>query len=124
MGHFLHRTTKRYHESVPPNELPEPIANYIEQPDLTAVNGVPIRYWIIEGDTVSEMSNAEKATVDEDILESSRDGSLQEIDALESTLRQIVRMTIREINILRGLHGLPPITLAQVRNQLRNGYGS
>jgi hypothetical protein len=41
MGDYVHRTTKQYLKSVSPNSLPEPLVNYIEDPDLSNVVGVP-----------------------------------------------------------------------------------
>ena len=125
MGNFLHRTKKRYLSSTSPNELPEDISNYIEQPDLSAVEGVPTKYWVITGDIVSEMSSAEKAIVDQALLDIARDSRIQSaIDGVESDMRQVVKMLIAELNILRQLHGLSDRTLSQVRTQLRNGYGN
>lgn len=124
MGNFLHRTTKQYFESVPPGELLEPITNYISMPDLSAVAGVSNKYWVITGDTVSEMSPAEKDTVDQANLESGRDSKIKEIDNLEGTIRQLAKMILGEINILRQQHGLTDRTIAQVRTQIREGYGS
>ncbi|MHC4156686.1 MAG: hypothetical protein ACYST6_17455 [Planctomycetota bacterium] len=124
MGTFLHRTTKRYLQSADPNELPEDISNYISEPDLSAVVGVPRRYWAITGDTVSEMGQSEKDAVDAAMLSDRRDGMVAELDSAEGTLRQLVRMLISEINILRAEHGLPDRTMAQFKTQIRNGYGS
>jgi len=137
MATLLHRTTKQYLVSVDPNGLPEPIANYIDEPDLSAVTGQPSKYWIITGDIVTEMSVAEKAIVDQTILDVSRDQTITEVDDLESTLRQIVLMVIGEINTLRQQLNTTTAevnqlttttfadrTIAQVKNQLRNGYGS
>lgn len=124
MGNFLHRVTKRVYRSIPPNELPEPLATYIAQPDLAALDSVPSRYWKITGDVVSEMSTAEKSAVDLVILNTSRDGAVSEVDEREGTLRQILMVLIDEINVLRQLNALPNKTFGQIRNQLRSGYGS
>ena len=64
MPTWIHRTDKRVLPSVAPADLPEPIGNYIEEPDLSALSGVPVKYWLITGDTVEEMNPAEKAAVD------------------------------------------------------------
>lgn len=99
-------------------------ANWIHAPDLSSVADVPNRYWIITGTNITEMSASEKAVVDTAALSSFRDSLVSEIDESEGTLRQIVKMLVDELNILRALHGLPNRTLEQVRNKLRNGYGS
>ncbi len=138
MPNYLHRTTKQYLQSVSPASLSEPAANYIFMPDLSAVAGVPSQYWIITGDVVSEMSQAEKDVVDAANLSEARDGAIQEdIDELESVLRQVVQMTIDELNILRQQFNITTAesnqltttafadrTMAQVKNQLRNDLGS
>lgn len=125
MPNYLHRTTKQYLPSTSPNNLPEPRENYIRDPDLSGVVGVSSTYWTITGDVVSEMSPAEKSAVDQALLDNSRDAKIQSVvDDIESDMRQVVKMIIAELNILRQSHGLPDRTLAQVRTQLRNGYGS
>ena len=138
MGNFLHRTTKQYLQSFSPNDLPEPLANYIEEPDLSAVEGVPNRYWIITGDVVSEMDQTAKDALDAQLLSDNRDTAMQaEIDELESVLRQLSKMIVSELNILRqqfndttGESGqltdttVTDRTLAQVRAQLRSDLGT
>lgn len=138
MGNYLHRTTKRYYESVAPDELSEPLANYIDEPDLSAVEGVPNIYWIITGDVVTEMNQAEKDAVDAALLVARRDAAIQaEIDNLESIIRQLTKLMVSEINILRQQFNISTAedtkitntaftdrTLAQVRTQLRDDLGA
>lgn len=137
MPNYLHRTTKQYLQSISPASLPEPVENYIFMPDLSAVEGVPNRYWKITGDVVSEMTQEEKATVDAQILNDTRDAIIAEIDNLEAIMRALTKILISEINILRQQFNtttseVPQLTtttfadrtLAQVRNQLRNNLGS
>lgn len=125
MGNYLHRVTKRYLISIPPNELPEALENYISGPDLSPVAGIPSKYWIVTDDVVSEMSQEEKDFVDASTLSSQRDAAVDEMmDGLESNLRQLVRLMISEINILRTEHGLPARTLAQLKMAIRDGYGN
>jgi hypothetical protein len=64
MPRWLHRTKKQQLASVALADLPEPVANYIEEADLSAVAGQPEKYWKITGDVVSLMSPAEQAAVD------------------------------------------------------------
>ena len=138
MGDYLHRTTKVYRQSISPNELPEPLANYIEDPDLSAVVGVPSIYWIVIGDVITEMSQGEKDALDAFLLSAARDAEIQaEIDALESTMRQLVKLIVSELNILRQQFNtttaeVPQLTntnfadrtLDQVKTQLRNDLGT
>ena len=99
-------------------------ANWIHAPDMSPVTGVPPRYWIITGDTVSEMDAAAKAVVDAAALTASRDSKIARLDSVEDDDRQILNVLIKEFNILRALHGLPDRTLAQLRTAIRNGYGT
>ena len=100
-------------------------ANWIHAPDLSAVRGQPTKYWIITGDSISLMPRNERDKVDKDEVEDSRDKRIAEdIDDPENNLRQIVKLVVREINILRRQHSLTDRTLAQVRNQLRGGLGT
>ena len=137
MPNYLHRTTKQYLRSVSPASLPEPVENYIFMPDLSAVEGVPNRYWKITGDVVNEMTQGEKDTVDMQALNDSRDAIIAEIDNLESIIRALTKILVSEINILRQQFNattgevqqlttttFADRTLSQVRNQLRNDLGS
>jgi hypothetical protein len=138
MGNYLHRTTKQYLQSWSPNDLPDPLANYIEEPDLSAVEGVPNRYWIITGDVITEMSQGEKDALDAQALSDGRDAAIQEqIDGLDSVMRQLTKLFVSEINILRQQFNtttgetnqvtdtaFADRTLAQVRTQLRNDLGT
>lgn len=65
MPDWIHRIDIDLLFSVAEADLPQPAANYIEDPDLTAVEGVEQKYWKIEGDDVLEMTQAEKDAVDE-----------------------------------------------------------
>ena len=125
MGNYLHRTNKRYFQSTSPASLPESLANYISNPDMSAVEGVPSKYLVITGDIVTEMSQVEKDAVDAATLAARRDALVDAVmDNLEGDLRQLVKLMISEINILRSQHGLPDRTMAQFKAQIRNGYGS
>jgi hypothetical protein len=138
MGDYVHRTTKQYLQSVSPNDLPEPLANYIEDPDLSSVVGVPNIYWIITGDVITEMSQGQKDTVDAALLFDSRNTAIEaDIDNLESVMRQLTQLTLREINILRQQFNtttaesnqltdtaLADRTMAQAKAQMRSDLGS
>ena len=124
MATLLHRTTKQYLVSVDPNGLPEPIANYIENPDLAAVVGFGSQYWVITGDVVTLMDAPARAAVDAAALEASRDAVAAEFDQLESRDRAILSLIRDEINVLRALHALPDRTIAQYKSQIRARLGS
>lgn len=65
MAHVLNRTTKEYIRSAHTPDYP--VEDWIHKPDLSAVMTspeVPVKYWKITGDVISEMSQAEKDAYD------------------------------------------------------------
>ena len=124
MPKWLHRTTKQLLRSVPSGELPEPQANYIEEPDLSAVLSFPSKYWKIAGNNILLMSTPERAAVDAAEETARRDSTANELDQLENILRAFALVVLDEFNVLRAQHGLPQRTIAQLKNALRNKLGS
>ena len=124
MGNFLHRATKQYLVSADPNGLPEPLANYINGPDLSAVAGFSSQYWVITGDVVTLMSVAERDAVDAQALDDSRDSSVNELDGLESLMRAFALVVLDEFNTLRAQHLLAPRTIGNLKTAIRNKLGS
>lgn len=78
MAAVLNRVTKVYLPSA--NTPNYNTVNWIINPDLAAVAGVPIIYWKITGDIVSEMSLAEKAVVDAEALPAYRQAVVVSVD--------------------------------------------
>ncbi len=100
-------------------------ANWIHAPDLSAIVGQPTKYWIIAGDSVRLMPQAARDKVDAGEVKDRRDKQVAtDFDDPESNLRQIVKLIVREINILRQLHTLADRTFAQVMDRLRSGLGA
>lgn len=62
MAAVINRTTLVYHKSV--NTPDYPPADWIINPDMSAVEGVSKIYWKVVGDTVVEMDQSEKDAVD------------------------------------------------------------
>jgi len=62
MANVLNRTTKEYRPSVNTPDFPE--SDWIINPDLSAVEGQPSKYWKIDGDTVTLMDDIERTIVD------------------------------------------------------------
>ena len=60
--------------------------NWLINPNLSAVEGVDKRYWKIDGDTVIEMSQAEKDAVDLARLPELKEAKLAAIDAKTNQL--------------------------------------
>ena len=118
MPNYLHRTdgsttpyTKTYIRSIPPNELPEAEANYIQDPDLSAVAGQPSKYWTISGDTVSlanvgtrNARDADIAAAEELAYETSQKAQYTDNEIFRAQIKYVVD----EINILRAATGTTP----------------
>ena len=62
MASVINRTTKQYFQSVNTPDYPE--SDWIINPDMSAVVGVPVKYWKIVDDTVAVMSADEQAQVE------------------------------------------------------------
>jgi len=62
MSDVLNRTTKEQRYSVHTPDYS--VVDWIINPDLSGVVGVPKKYWLITGDVVSEMNQAQKDVVD------------------------------------------------------------
>jgi hypothetical protein len=70
MANALNRTTKQYLTSVNTPSYSE--TDWVINPDLSSVQGVPTKYWKIVGDTVSEMNQSEKDAVDAALVPSEK----------------------------------------------------
>jgi hypothetical protein len=66
MANVLNRTTLELRLKVSEKEYP--VSEWIINPDLSAVQGVPVDYWLITGDQVKEMDASERAAVDAEML--------------------------------------------------------
>ena len=119
MPDFLHRTTKQYSTSVSYSDLAEPLANYIEGPDLSAVVGFSSIYWILTGDVVTLANLAARDVIDAAILVAARDALADEIDQVESYSRAFALIVMDELNVLRAQHGLADRTPAQLKSAIR-----
>jgi len=62
MSDVLNRTTLEYLHSVSTPRYP--VADWVINPDMSAVAGVPRKYWKLTGDAVLPMDAAERAAVD------------------------------------------------------------
>lgn len=124
MPNWVHRTVIDYLVSVPAADLPEPVANYIQDPDLAAVAGQPIKYWKINGDLVELMTAGEQAAVDAAEQDATRDTSADRLDQVEDVLRAFALVVLDEFNVLRAQHSLADRTIAQLKTAVRNKLGT
>ena len=79
MASVINRETKEFLISV--NTPNYPVEYWIHNPDMSNVEGVPVKYWKIVGDNVLEMDSFEKDTVDASNLDSYKDERASAIDA-------------------------------------------
>jgi hypothetical protein len=115
MADVLNRTTKELRRSV--NTPDYDPAEWIIDPDLSAVAGFAPRYWKITGDVVSLVDQAERDAVDAALAQQALDDAGAAEKARlddERILRAFALIVMDEINILRGIAGLPDRTEAQL----------
>lgn len=70
MSDAINRITGEFLKSV--NDPYYPKEDFLLNPDLSAVKGVPQKYWKLDGDIVLEMNAVEKSIVDARITEEIR----------------------------------------------------
>lgn len=119
MPDYIHRITFSRLKSVASADLPESVDNYIEYPDLTAVDGFPVYYWVITGDIVSLMSQVDRDAVDLAKSEADKDSTADTIDA-DPYLRAFALVMLDEINLLRTNAGLSTRTALQIKTAVRS----
>ncbi len=100
MGTYLHRTTKQLHVSVSPSGLRDPLASYIESPDLSAVAGQPPKYWVITGDVVTLADQATMDAVDQAITDGARDTVAASMDLPEDFQRAFALALLDQFNVV------------------------
>jgi len=90
-------------------------AEWIYDPDLSAVAGEPTKYWIITGDVITLMDQAAQDVVDaaEDLAR--RNAMANSIFVTDPTMKAFAEVILEQINTLRTEHALPTATLAQLR---------
>lgn len=85
-------------------------------PDVSALQGVPEKYWKVEFDTLIEMTQPEKDAVDLEIDNRRKAAVLQRAEAefnFNPVTLALGKVIFKEINKLRVQAGLAPYTPAQ-----------
>ncbi len=118
MASVFNRTDGRFLPSVHTPDFD--VADWIINPDLSAVAGQPSRYWIIDpalSDTIRLATAGEQTTIDDDIaaarLTAEKDGAKTAVD-VERVVRALVDMLPGEFNLLRTEHAFADRTAAQL----------
>ena len=96
MAAVLHRVTKQY---LPSANTPDfPSQDWIINPNLSAVIGFDSRYWKINGDTVSLMTQGERDAVDAASLATARNAAAAQLQQQEDILRALMLPVLDEFN--------------------------
>lgn len=96
MASVLNRTSKQFIDSA--NTPDYPVAEWIINPDLSAVAGYPSQYWIITGDIVTLMDQSARDAVDAQALSNSRDATASVLAQPESYPRGYALVALDELN--------------------------
>jgi len=99
----------------------------VVNPDLSALEVIPRKYWKHDAGLIVEMTQTEKDDLDAELAAAldliTRTGAKVGYDGQFSgplMLRALSEIIRREINILRGQHSLPDRTLAQLKTAIKN----
>jgi len=133
-NNWLRRSDKQFHQNASAADMSAIYggdfsayandATWLYDPDMTAVAGQPAKYWVVTGDVVSLMDQAEMDAVDAALLVAQRDAAAAELDQVENILRAFMLIVIDELNILRSNDGLADRTTAQLKSAIRSRLGS
>lgn len=96
MPTVLNRTTKQLKYSA--SEAEHPIQDWIYNPNLSAVQGFDSKYWIIDGDSVLLMSEAQRQAVDAEIKDSEQQSIINSIEQPLDVLKYIILFLLDKIN--------------------------
>lgn len=146
MANVLNRTTREYLPSV--NTPEYPVEDWIINPDMSATIGFPSKYWVITGDEVTVMNQAQRDAVDAAEVAARRDSIVARLDQAEALERAELKATLDEFNLhaakfnalfaaiaaasslanlqtrVAALGDYPTRTLANLRTAIRNNLGS
>ncbi len=120
MPNWLHRTDKTLLHSVASADLPQVQTNYIEEPDLSAVVGQPVRYWEVSGDIISLANPGQRNAIDAALLSVQSDSIANELETSQTIMKAFSLVVLDEINVLRAQHSLSARTIAQLKVAVRN----
>lgn len=114
MAVVIERTTLQLLNSVHTPDYP--VLNWIINPDLSAVNGQPKKYWKISGDSVLLMDASEQSAVDATELDQGKD---RQINQAENQTKAIFLWAFDVENRVRVLESRNAITKAQFKAGLK-----
>jgi hypothetical protein len=116
---WVHRTTFQVLGSTAEADLPEAVANYVEEPDLSAVASWDSKYWELAGDVFSLADQATRDAIDAAELTAESDLIADQLDATQTIMRAFSLVVLDELNTLRAQHSLPDRTAEQLKTAVR-----
>lgn len=119
---ILNRTTLEYTRSPSGDNFDTNV--YVVDPDMSPVDGVSTKYWLLTGDVLSVMDQAAQDAVDAVETTDRLDAISDRLDDSEDIQRAFARLVMDELNILRANDSLAPRTLSQLKTGLRNKLGT
>ena len=100
-------------------------------PDVSALNDIPLKYWKHSSGTVVEMTTGEKTTVDNAIttannasIRTSAEGDVDAFSVDGVRLRAALLVVMDEINILRATQSLADRTASQLKTAVKGKVSS
>ena len=101
MATFLHRETKTFADDDGTGDLG---ADYIRNPDLSAVQSEPVKYWIIEGDTIRAATQFERTAIDLAITQAEADAAVALLTAQrDAAIAAIAQLRDEALMVIRAL---------------------
>ena len=124
MADVVKRTTKQYLKSV--NTPDYPTVDWIINPDLSALAGVPTKYWTITGDVITEMTQGEKDAVD--AAETAAQLAVfkqqlkDEFDAQNDNTKALGLLMLDMYDLIKAntTNTMPDLTAAQLKTRFEN----
>ena len=101
MARYLHKASKQWH--YPAVDTGDCGPDYIRNPDLSAVDGVPQHRWIVEGDSVRAPTTEETAAFDAADLEAAKLDKMAAIDARTAEIIAINGVIVNGVAISTGI---------------------
>ena len=106
MANVLHKTNSPADYRLSVNTPDFPSADWFHDPDVSAVSGVPLKYWRVGTNPVEEMNQTEKDAVDAAAtaaaLLAAKSEASSVIDGRTGyQLRALAKLLVDEINIMR-----------------------
>lgn len=113
MATVFNRITKQLIQSVNTPDYPE--SSWIVNPDLSWLENVPQKYWKVVGDSVVEMSAAEKTAVDAALLAVRRDQI--EAKTTDGAFKAVLTALVKVVNLRLPVGN--KITVTELRTAIR-----